>query len=59
MGFLIDNPPSKKEFKSMRELLDDAEKYDNVDEKEIRDKILNILSDCIKEYINDDNRNSK
>lgn len=52
--------PPKKEFSIMRELLDDAIKYDNKGNPQIRDKILNILQESIESFkINADETNTK
>jgi len=45
--YLAPPPPPKKKFKTMYELLKDAEKYDNAGEEETSKKILENL----KHYI--------
>lgn len=42
-------PPSKKEFCRMREILKDAEKYDDNDDISARDVLLKILQEQIEE----------
>jgi hypothetical protein len=43
-------PPLKKEFSTMKEMLKDAVKYDDADEKEVSIQILTNLCEFIKLY---------
>jgi hypothetical protein len=42
--------PPKKEFATMLELLKDAEKYDNENEKEASEAVLTILCEYIERF---------
>jgi hypothetical protein len=42
--------PQKKEFETMHELLNDAEKYDNASEKEASEAVLTILCEYIERF---------
>jgi len=48
--------PSMKWVKTMQSLIIDAEKYDNNDEKEVRDNILLDLKVYIEKFIEDDKK---
>ena len=50
--FLMPGIPAKKEFETMLETLRDAEKYDSVNEIEIRNSLLNSLSEQIQNFKN-------
>lgn len=43
-------PPQKKEFKTMLEILRDAEKFDNANEIDVRNNTLQNLVDYINDF---------
>lgn len=44
-------PPSKVEFQTMREILNDAEKYDSNQEYDVSNALLQSLCDYAKNYM--------
>lgn len=49
---LIPPIPAKKEFKTMLEILRDAEKYDTVNDIEVRNALLTTLCEHIEAFKN-------
>ena len=47
---ILPPPPPKKEFKTMLEILRDAEKFDNANEIDVRNNTLQNLVDYINEF---------
>lgn len=48
--FVLPQPPAKKEFETMLEILRDAEKYDNAGEYDVCNLTLNNLKQYIDKY---------